>query len=216
MARKRKPTKTAREYDRIYKNIKEQERYYRKRGISLPEISAADFGGKTRSGLAAIRKYRSQLQATIKDLQKEAKALKKELGVSTAAAYEIISGQRAPEIPFYSDVAIDNFYSIVQRWATRSSRETMYKFLNEIRNTVDDDDFARVLYDTANEGGAMEELQFYHNYAEESGLIQPLIYSMLNRFRSIGNLTRDEMNDRLDYWFRSFDEKGKYVKTKKL
>lgn len=216
MAKKIKLTKTAMEFNRLYKNIRQQERYYKKKGISLPEISAADFGPKNRSGLAALKKYKKIFQQTVKGIQAEAKALQKEMGISSAAAYEIISGERAADVPSYSDVAIDNFYAIVDKWATRSSRETMYQFLNSIRNSVDDDDFARVLYDTAQEGGAMEELQFYHAYAEEAGLLQPLIYSMLAKFNSIGNLTRDDMADRLENWFSGFNAKGKYVKTKKL
>ena len=216
MARKKKITKTAREYNRIYHAIKEQERYYRNKGIKLPEISAADFGGKTRSGLAALKRYQKQLKQTVADIKKEIKDIRKEAGVSTSAAYEIASGRRAAADVTYQQVAIDNFYQIVASWATRSSRETMYKFLNEIRSRVTDSDFAAVLQQTAQEGGAMEELQFYHSYGEETALVQPLIYSMLSKFSSIGNLTRDEMNDRLDQWFSAFETKGRYVKGAKL
>lgn len=213
---KKKMTKTAREYNRIYKAVKEQERYYRNKGIQLPEISAADFGGKTRSGLTQLKKYQKELKAAVKEIQKEVKEIQKEMGISTAAAYQEVSARREYDIPGYADIAINNFYGIVESWATRSSRETMYKFLNEIRSKVDDSDFARVLDETARESKAMEELQFYHSYGDESGLLQPLIYSMLTRFRTIGELTRDEMNDRLDTWFSMFNEKGRYAKSKTL
>ncbi len=216
MAKRNKITKTAREYNRIYKAVKEQERYYRNKGIRLPEISAADFGGKTRSGLAALKRYQKQLKEQVKGIQKEVRAIQKEMDITSRAAYQELSARMASESISYQEVAINNFYEIVQSWATQSSRETMFKFLNEIRSTVEDSDFARVLQETAQENRAMEELQFYHSYGEESGLLQPLIYSMLARFRSIGQLTRDEMNDRLDVWFSQFNEKGRYVKNKKL
>ena len=215
MAKKKKPTKTAREYDRVMKQIKSQETYYARRGIRLPEVSSADFGGKTRSGLAALKKYKKQLQQTVKGYQSAAKQIAKEKGVDIREAYRRIAEQEAGIVSF-GDVAIDNFYKIVDSWATRSSRETMFKFLNEIRSRVDDNDFTRVLQQTADQDSAMQELQYYHNYTEEQAIEQPLIFNMLAKFSSIGNLTKDEMRDKLGDMFSVYKAKGKYVKSYEL
>lgn len=197
MAKKKKITKTAAEYDRIMKQIKSQERYYKKKGISITEVSAADFGGKTRSGLAQIRKYQKQLKQEVKNIQKKVKGLAKDLGISTKAAYEIVSSEYGGQIPTYYQVAIDNFYRIVGSWATRSSREAMYRFLNEVRSRkVSDEDFGRALKETTDQDAAMEELQEYHKLPEEQAILQPLLFNILNRLSELASLGKDEIKDK--------------------
>ena len=209
MARKKKITKTAREYDRIMKNIKEQERYYSQRGIKLPEVSAADFGGKTRTGLAKLRKYQKQLKQTVSDIKKKVRNLAKEFGISVKSAYEMVSAQYGGNIPTYTDVAIDNFYKIIDRWATRSSRLAMYKFLNNIRGRVTNEDFAAALKDTAEHDQAMEELLYYHVYSEEVSILQPLLFNILSKLTSIGNLGKDEVRDDInELWSASRIKRG--------
>ena len=158
MAKKRKttkkPTKTALEFNKLKKRIREQERYYNKKGFEMVSVADTFAGVKpTRSSLAELKRYAKQWVAMIKDLKAEARKIQKQKGVSAGVAYRYLSARERDQagtgILDFEDVVIKSFIDQVNKMPNYSSREKMGEFVNKLRQAVGDAEAARNLAETA-------------------------------------------------------------------
>lgn len=170
MAKKRKttkkPTKTALEFNKLKKRIREQERYYNKKGFEMVSVADTFAGVKpTRSSLAELKRYAKQWGAMIKDLKAEARKIQKQKGVSAGVAYRYLSARERDQagtgILDFEDVVIKSFIDQVNKMPNYSSREKMGEFVNKLCQAVGDAEAARILAETAENEQDFEALLQY-------------------------------------------------------
>ena len=197
----RKNTKTYKEFTRLLKNLKEQSRYYAKRGVSLPSagdmFTNADASAKN---LRELKKFKTAFQTRVKQVKQEVVNISKELNVSVSTGYSIFSAKENKEKNgpvSYADVAIATFRDKISQFATKSSRMNMYRIVNEFENRTDKETLARVLSETAEQDAAFEELVHYNKPDVEAQYISELFHNMLGRISDMP-LTRDEISDAIN------------------
>ena len=151
--KKKKPTKTAIEFNKIKKRIREQERYYSKRGFDIVSVSDTFYDVKpTRSTLAELKRYEKQWKQKVKDIKKAASIIKKEKGVSTSVAYKYLAARdqaQAGNVLKFEDVVINAFYEKINQFPNFQSRLKMGGFIARLTSLVGSEETARILANTA-------------------------------------------------------------------
>ena len=164
---KKKITKTAAEFSKIKKRIREQERYYSKKGFEMPSVSDAFAGTKpTRKALSELKKYEKLWKGKIADLKTAAAQIRKEKGVSASVAYQYLSAKEREKetgnILEFEDVLIDSFYKKINSFPNYQSRVKMSDFIGRMITLLGYTETARILAQTAeNEEDFEAVLQYY-------------------------------------------------------
>ena len=204
MAKKYKPrknTKSYKEYQRLYKNLAEQARYYRKLGIDLPDVrdmfrrSDANY-----KNLQQMKKFKTTFTAGVKQIKKDIAAVRKTLGVDTSTAYKIYSRDITREGgPLrMEDVIIANFKYQVSQMPNPKAREKLTYFIAEYENSFEDKkELAKILQDTAEKDKAFESLISYLKGDELAFNLNELMSSLINKL-SGAPLTQDYLSQVMD------------------
>lgn len=166
--KKKKPTKTAKEFQRIKKAIRAQERYYEKKGFDTVSVLDTFSGVKpTRSSLAEIKRYQKQWKLYIDDIKKEAARIQKENDISSSVAYKYLAARdRVPEggSLLFEDVILKTFIEKINTFPNFESREKMGEFVVRMRRLLGDQETARILAEAAeNEEDFDSVLQYFTN-----------------------------------------------------
>ena len=204
MAKKYKPrknTKSYKEYQRLYKNLAEQARYYRKLGVDLPDVrdmfrrSDANY-----KNLQQMKKFKTAFTASVKRVKKDIATVRKTLGVDTSTAYKIYSRDTTREGgPLrMEDVIIANFKYQISSMPNLDARQKMLSFIEEYEKTFEDRrELAAVLQETAENDRAFESLQSYLKSDELAFNLNELMSSLTNKL-SGSPLTQDYLNQVID------------------
>lgn len=206
MAKKKtkKPTKTAIEFGKLKKRIREQERYYNKKGFEFPSVLDTFAGVKpTRTALSELKKYNKLWKATVKDLQKEARKIQKQKDVSAGVAYRYLSARERDEagtgILNFEDVVLKSFIDEVNKMPNYSSREKMGEFVVRLRQAVGDSEAARILAETAESEQDFEALLQYETDGVAMYNTYQLINTIANKLEEMEMpIAADEIRDFLD------------------
>lgn len=166
--KKKKQTKTAKEFQRIKKAIRSQERYYQKKGLDTVSVLDTFAGVKpTRSSLAELKRYQKQWKLYIDDVKKEAAKIQKEKDISSSVAYKYLAARdRVPSggSLLFEDVILKTFIEKVNSFPNFESRQKMGEFIVRMRRLLGDQETARILAETAdNEEDFDAVLQYYTN-----------------------------------------------------
>lgn len=199
MARKpRKNTKTYKEFTKTLKALKEQSRYYGRRGISLPSagdlFTNADASAKN---LRQLKKFQKLFKARVKDIKNQARRISKEFGISIKSAYSYLSGRLEEPVVNAEDVYFQVMYEKIDKLATHTSRDALKNFINQLAGQIGTTEAARVFEETAREDKAFEALQHYNKSEVELSHVNFLIDKMLDR-ADLGPLQRDAIMDFMD------------------
>lgn len=202
--KKRKPTKTALEFQRIKKQIREQERYYGKKGFDLPSVIDTFSGVKPdRSALSELKRYKKTFSELISGLKTEAAKIKKEKGVSADVAYKYIAAKTrdtsgGPPLLF-EEVIINSFIERVNKMPNYESRKQMGDFIGRLINLLGSEEAARVLAETAeNEQDFDAVLQYeVDNIALQN--TYTLMETIVDRLETSNHpIAADELRDFMD------------------
>lgn len=161
----RKNTKSYKEFTRLYKNLAEQTRYYKKLGIELPDVrDAFKRSDANYKNLQQLKKFRTAYLSRVKQVKRDILTIRKTLNVSTSTAYKIYSKDQTHEIgPLkYEDVVIANFKYEIMKLPNLDAREKLMIYIQEYEKTFEDKkELADILQETAEQDKAFEAL---HNY----------------------------------------------------
>lgn len=199
MARKpRKNTKTYKEFTKILKALKEQSRYYGRRGISLPSagdlFTNADASAKN---LRQLKKFQKLFKASVKDIKSQVRKIAKAFGISIKSAYSYLSARREEPVVNAEDVYFQVMYDKIDKLATRTSRDALKNFVNQLAGQIGTTEAARVFEETAKEDKAFEALLKYSKPEIELSNVNLLINKMMNN-ADLGQLQRDAIMDFMD------------------
>ena len=199
--RPRKNTKSYKEFQRLFKNLAEQSRYYRKLGVDLPDVKDAfRRSDASYKNLQALKKFRTAYKARVKQVKKDVATIRSTLGVDTSTAYKIYSRDYTRETgPLrMEDVVIANFKYQVSSMPNLDARQKLTAFINEYEKTFEDQrELANVLQETAEEDRAFEALQSYLKSDELAFNLNELMSALTNRLTG-SPITQAYLNDIID------------------
>ena len=160
----RKNTKSYKEFTRLYKNLAEQSRYYKKLGVDLPDVrDAFKRSDANYKNLQQLKKFRTAYLSRVKQVKRDIITIRKTLNVSTSTAYKIYSKETNTAGPLkYEDVVIANFKYEIMKLPNLDAREKLMTYIQEYEKTFEDrKELADILEETANEDKAFEALHQY-------------------------------------------------------
>lgn len=191
------------EFAKLKKRIREQERYYNKKGFDTVSVLDTFAGVKpTRSALAELKRYAKVWKAQVEDLKKAAAAIAKQKGVSAGVAYKYLAAQAteaSQETLNFEDVVLSAFMERVNSMPNYASRELMGDFVGRLRNLLGDEEAARILAESAeNEEDFEAVLQYFENETALYNTYQ-LIDTIVSSLDETENpIAVDELRDFMD------------------
>ena len=201
---KKKPTKTAIEFNKLKKRIREQERYYRNKGFDTVSVVDTFAGIKpSRSALSELKKYAKLWTKQVDELKKASARIQKEKGVSAGVAYKYLSARAAAmddeDILDFDDVVLSAFMERVNSMPNYKSREMMGMFVARLRNTLGDEEAARLLAEAAeNEEDFEAVLQYEETETALYNTYQLMQTIMENLDETEYPIATDELRDFMD------------------
>ena len=197
--RVRKNTKSYKEYQRLYKNLAEQTRYYKKLGIDLPDVKDAfRRSDASYKNLQQLKKFRTAYQASVKQVKKDIAQIRKTVGVDTSTAYKILSRERTDGALTYDDVVIANFKYQIANIPNLKAREKLSDFIAEYEASFEDrQQLAEILKDTAENDRAFEVMKDYLKGEELLTNMSELMNNLIGKMPNMP-VTADKLRDLMD------------------